>query len=125
MKETLEGLDGCEAIMDDTIVYRKTEEEHDRHLNAILTRIEVSRLKLNKAKCHFKQKEVKYFGHTISADGVRSDLGKVKAVTEMLPITSVAELRTVCGMFNYLSKFVPNMATTLKPVTDRMKKDCA
>ena len=42
MKETLEGLDGCEAIMDDTIVYRKTEEEHDRRLNAILTRIEES-----------------------------------------------------------------------------------
>ena len=42
MKETLEGLDGCEAIMDDTIVYGKTEEEHDRRLNAILTRIEES-----------------------------------------------------------------------------------
>ena len=43
----------------------------------------------------------------------------------MPPSTTVTEIRTVCGMFNYLSKFVPNMATMLKPVTDLMKKDCA
>ena len=56
---------------------------------------------------------------------MRSDPDKAKAITEMLPITSVTELRTVCGMFNYLSKCVPDMATMLKPVTDLMKKDCA
>ena len=125
MKETLEGLDGCEAIMDYTIVYGCTEEAHDKRLSAVLTRIEESGPKLNKAKCHFNQKEVKCFGHTISADGVRLDPYKVKAITEMPPPTSVTELRTVCGMFNYLSKFVPNMATMLKPVADPMKKDCA
>ena len=39
----------------------------------------------------------------------------------MPPPTSVTELRTVCGMFNCLSKFVTYMATMLQP----MKKDCA
>ena len=29
VKETIEGLDGCEAVMDDTIIYGCTEEEHD------------------------------------------------------------------------------------------------
>ena len=63
--------------MDDTFVYRCTEEEHDRRLSAVFTRIEENGLKLNKARCHIKQKEVKYFGHTISADGVRPDPEKV------------------------------------------------
>ena len=110
VKETIEGLDGCEAVMDDTIIYGCTEEEHNRRLNAVLTRTEESGLKLNQAKCHFKQKEVKYFGQSISAVGASTDRDKVKAITEMPPPTSVTELRTVCGMFNYLSKFVPNMA---------------
>ena len=110
--------------MDDTIVCGCTEEEYDRRLNAVLTRIEESGLKLNKAKNNFKQKEVKCCGHTISADGVRPDPDKVKAITEMPPPTSVTQLRTVCDTLNYLSKFVPNMAAMLRPVTGLMK-DCA
>ena len=125
MKEILEGLDRCEAIVEDTIVYGCREEEHDRRLNAVLTRIEESGLNLNKTKYHFKQKEVKYYGHTISADGVRPDQDKVKAITETPPPTSVTTLRTVCGMFSYLSKSVPNNGNHLIPVTDLMKKDCA
>ena len=54
MKETLTGLEGCNAIMDDTIAFGCTEEEHDKHLNAVLKRIEESGLRLNKEKCLFK-----------------------------------------------------------------------
>ncbi|KAL8622977.1 hypothetical protein ACOMHN_027098 [Nucella lapillus] len=125
MKETLAGLEGCEAIMDDTIVYGRTEEEHDRRLQAVLKRIEDSGLKLNKEKCHFKKAEVKYFGHIISSAGIRPDPEKVKAITDMPAPTCIAELRTVCGMFNYLARFVPGMASIMKPITDLMKKDTA
>ena len=121
MKELLTGLDGCDAIMDDTIVYGKTLEEHDRNLEAVLTRIEESGLKLNKQKCHLRQSEVKFFGHTVSGSGVSPDPEKIRAIKDMPPPTSVSELRTVCGMLNYLTKFVPHMATTLKPVTDLLK----
>lgn len=47
MKEILDGLDGCDAIMDGTIVFGRTE-EHDKRLNTILEKIGLSGLKLNK-----------------------------------------------------------------------------
>ena len=121
MKELLTGLDGCDAIMDDTIIYGKTLEEYDRNLEAVLTRIEESGLKLNKQKCHLRQSEVKFFGHIVSGSGVSPDPEKIRAIKDMPPPTSVSELRTVCGMLNYLTKFVSHMATTLKPVTDLLK----
>ena len=65
---------------------------------------------------------MKFFGHIISEDGVRPDPDKVKTVTKMPLPTSVTELRTLCGMFNYLSRFVSGMATDLKPITDLLKK---
>ena len=123
MREVLGGLKGCDAIMDDTIVYGHTMEKHDKRLNDVLNRIEQSGLKLKKVKCHLRQQQVKYFGHIVTASGISPDPEKVRAVAEMSPTTSVTELRTVGGMFNYLSKFMPNMATMLKPVTDLMK-DC-
>ncbi|GAB1610332.1 uncharacterized protein K02A2.6-like, partial [Argonauta hians] len=123
MQEMLVGLDGCEAITDDTIVYGRTEQEHDARLKDVLARIRKSGLKLNKAKCHFKEPQVKFFGHIISGGGIRPDPDKIKAITDMPAPTSVTELRTLCGMVNYLSKFVPGMASELKPTTDLLKKD--
>ena len=123
MREVLQGLEGCETIMDDTIVYGCDMEEHDKRLEAVLERIESSGLKLNRSKCHMRQKEVKYFGHIISAAGVRPDPEKVRVIKDMPPPTSMTELRTVCGMLNYLSKFVPHMATTIKPITDLLQKN--
>ena len=122
MKEVLKGLDGCDAIMDDTIVYGKSTEEHDQRLEAVMARVRESGLKLNKAKCRLRQKEVKYFGHIVSSEGIRPDPDKVSAIRNMPAPTSLTELRTVCGMFNYMTKFVPGMATIMKPMTDLMKK---
>ena len=123
MNEVLEGLPGCDVIMDDTIVHGKTVEEHDRRLEAVLGRIAESGLRLNRSKCHFRKPQVKYFGHSISASGLSPDPDKLRAIAEMPLPRNQQELRTVCGMFNYMQKFAPGLATTLKPVTDLLKHD--
>lgn len=122
MKETFKGLEGCQAIMDDTLVFGRTEGEHDQWLHAVLERTEKSGLKLNREKCHFKKEKVKFFGHVVSAEGICPDPDKVKAISVMPVLTSLTELRTLCGMINFLSKFVPGLATDMKPLTDLMKK---
>ncbi|KAK3753951.1 hypothetical protein RRG08_006331 [Elysia crispata] len=122
MKETLEGLPGCEVIMDYTIIFGTDIEDHDKKLAAVLDKIEKSGLKLNKVKCCFRQKEVKYFGHLIGEKGIKPNPEKVEAIIKLEAPTSMTELRSVCGMFNYMGKFVPQLATIMKPLTDLMKK---
>ena len=122
MKETLEGLPGCEVIMDDTIIFGTDMEDHDKKLAAVLDRIEKSGLKLSKEKRCFRQKEAKYFGHLISEKGIKPNPEKVEAIIKLEAPTSMTELRNVCGMFNYMGKFVPQLATIMKPLTDLMKK---
>ncbi|XP_021372001.1 uncharacterized protein LOC110462385 [Mizuhopecten yessoensis] len=51
MLELLTGLEGVEAIIDDTLIYGKTQEKHDKRLTKVLDRIRASGLKLNKDKC--------------------------------------------------------------------------
>ena len=69
--------------------------------------------------------EVKYFGHFITKDGIRPNNERVEAILKLKEPENVSDLRTVLGMFNYLGKFIPNMATILHPLHQLLKKDNA
>jgi hypothetical protein len=48
----------------------------------VLSALRKANLKLKLAKCRFVEKEITALGHRISAEGVRPDPVKVKAVKE-------------------------------------------
>jgi transposase InsO family protein len=125
MSELLSGHEGCEVIMDDILVYGRNEAEHDARLEAVLETIKSSGLKLNKEKCHFRKKELTYFGHIVGEAGIKPNPEKVRAIMQLEPPTNVKELRSVMGMLNYLSKFTPNMSETLKPLSDLLSGKAA
>ena len=89
MSELLAGHDGCEVIMDDILVHGRDESQHNERLAKVLRTIEESGLKLNAAKCHFKQPELKYFGHIVGAEGIKPNPDKVRAITELHPPVNV------------------------------------
>ena len=62
-------------------------------------------------------------GHVISDGGVMIDEDKLKAIRDMTPPSDVKTLRSFLGMVNYLSKFIPNLATKSKLLRDLEKKD--
>lgn len=81
--ETYEGLEGVACIMDDIVVFGKTKEEHDRNLRAMLSQTRERGLRLNPDKCHICVSEVSYFGHRLTANGLKPDPLKVKAIRNM------------------------------------------
>lgn len=121
--EVVTGLDGVETIMDDLLIYGKTLEQHDVRLKKVMVRLHEAGLRLNLEKCEFRAGSLTYFGHVVSEDGIRPDPEKVKAITEMSPPCNVKEARSVIGLFQYVGKFIPNLSTVMKPVTDLLKDD--
>uniref|UniRef100_A0A3P9QH08 ribonuclease H n=1 Tax=Poecilia reticulata TaxID=8081 RepID=A0A3P9QH08_POERE len=115
--------EGVVVVMDDILIYGQTKEEHDSHLNAVLKTIKNSGLKLNKAKCHFSKSETRYFGHIISAEGIKPDPSKVEAITQMQSPTNVEELRQVLGLINYVGRFLPGLSTKLHPITSLLRRE--
>lgn len=83
--ETYEGLEGVACIVDDIVVFGKTKEEHDRNLQAMLSRTRERGLRLNPDKCRICVSEVSYFGHRLTANGLKPDPLKVKATRDMSP----------------------------------------
>ena len=125
MMELFGEQDGVEVIVDDILVHGRDQAEHDSRLEVVMSKIKEIDLRLNKEKCKFRKSKVSYFGHLVGSYGVKPHPEKVKAIAELDSLSNVSELRTVLGMLNYLTKFIPNMATVLKPITQLLRSDTA
>jgi len=88
MSHLFQDIEGVEVIVDDLVVWGEDVELHDVRLRQVLDRCRERNLKLNRGKCHFRVSEVRYVGHVLSADGVKPDPQKVKAIKEM-PVPSI------------------------------------
>ena len=122
MSRILEGLDGVEVYQDDVIVHGNGQ-EHDARLEAVMKRIASSGLKLNKKKCHIRQKSINFLGHKISADGIAANAEKVKAIQQMKEPTNVTELRSFQGMVNFMARFLPGLSDIMEPLNKLLCKD--
>ena len=121
--ECLEGLPGVVAIVDDILVYGRTREGDDQNLCNVIKRSLEKGIRFNEDKLVVGVQQVEYFGHILTAQGVKASPNKVSAVRNMDPPTNRSELETFLGMINYLSKFCPNLAEFTSPLRRLLAKD--
>ena len=75
MDEILQGFDGkgpipnAACVVDDICITGSTPQEHFSNLIELLKRLSAAGLKLNRDKCKFYQKEVKFLGKIIDKNG--------------------------------------------------------
>ena len=67
--------------LDDVLVVGNTLEEHNHNLPKVLEGFQKAGLRL-KLKCNFTQAEVKYLGHIVSVDGIRTNPKKLEAMRQ-------------------------------------------
>ena len=72
---------------------------------------------------YFDASEVTFLGHVLSAEGVKSDPEKVRAIRDMEIPSSKVELQRFLGMVDYLGKFLPNLAEETAPFRILLKKE--
>lgn len=120
--EVTSGLEGVVCHMDDLLIWGATKPQHDARVHAVLERAEKAGVTLNMSKCEFGKREVKFLGYIISADGMKPDPDKTRAVRDMKVPTNISELRSFLGMVNQLGKFLPNLAEKDKPLRDLLSK---
>ena len=89
------------VYLDDLLVVSRSIEEHVKHLEKAFRKLEEANLKLKPQKCKFAQKKIEYFGHTLMAEGVCPNDGKVQAVRESFRPQTVKEVKSFLGLVNY------------------------
>ena len=116
MESILHGLPGVSVYIDDILITGKSIEKHLENLEAVLTRLEETGLRLKRDKCAFLLPTVEYLGYKITAQGLQPTLDKVKAVQNAPAPQDVSQLKSFIGLVNYYGKFLPDLPSLLAPL---------
>jgi hypothetical protein len=113
------------VFIDDTLIFSKTEEEHEKHLRFVLDKLRSNKLYAKFSKCEFWLTQVAFLEHVISAGGVSVDPGKVKDVLNWMPPTTALEIQSFLGLAGYYRRFIKDFSKIAKPMTKLLEKNKA
>nr|XP_022904876.1 uncharacterized protein K02A2.6-like [Onthophagus taurus] len=121
LNEKMFGDLDVEIYFDDCIITGKDEIEHDMLMKKFLERARKYNVKFNADKVQYKISHVKYLGQIISGDGTKADPDQIRSILELQEPKNKKELLRVLGMFNYLIKYIPNLAEHATPLRNLIK----
>jgi len=106
----------CLVYLDDVIIYSDNFEEMLSRLERVFARLRSANLKLNPKKCSFFKKEIKYLGHVVSKEGIKTDPEKISAVRDWPIPRTKKQVRSFLGFCSYYRKFVKGFSLIAKPL---------
>jgi hypothetical protein len=89
----------------------------------VLQLLKEQQLYAKPSKCFFGVKEVEYFGHIVSHEGVKVDPNKIKSMMDWPIPKTLKNLRGFLGLTCYYCKFVRHHGRIATPLTTLTKKD--
>ena len=113
---------GVLVFIDDILMYSITLEEHIQLMRSVFQTLKENQMKVKRSKCVFACKQLRYLGHVISEDGVRTDPTNVDKVRDWPSPQSAKEVRQFLGLAGYYRKFVRHFGIISRPLMELLKK---
>ena len=123
INQIVENFEGCEAYIDDVIVFGSTWEQHLQRVRELFCRVKLANLTVNLVKSKFGHAHVTYLGHVVGEGQVKPVNAKVEAILKYTVPTSKEELMRFLGMAGYYRKFCRNFASVCEPLTNLLRKN--
>jgi hypothetical protein len=111
------------VFLDDILVYSKSEEEHEHHLEMVLQVLREHQLYAKFNKCSFYQNQIHYSGHIISKDGIVVDPEKIEAIREWSTPKNVSEVISFMGLDGYYRRFIVGFLRISHQITSLQRKE--
>ena len=116
------GLKGCDAYIDDIVLYSATWEDHIQLLRNFFVRLRDAQLIINLPKGEFCQAFVVFLGHVVGQGEVAPVAAKVEAILKFPAPTDKCEVMRFIGMAGYYHKFCCNFSVVAEPLTSLLQK---
>ena len=128
---------GCEAYIDDVIVYSDTWNSHpikvicklfDNLKTANLIRklfdnLKIVNLTVHLSKSVFGHAQFQFLGHVVGGGEVKQITAKVNAINRFLVPNNKKELMRFLGMAGYYRQFCRNLTVIVEPLINVVHKD--
>lgn len=127
--EVVQRVPGVIVLADDLLIIGKGKtlieatKDHHETLKKLLQTIQQSGMKLNRKKAKVCKRQVSYYGHLLTSDGLKPDPEKIRAVIDMPKPENVKEIQCLLGMATYLAKFLPKLSEICEPMRRLTKKE--
>ena len=105
------------------LIFGRNQETHDASLSAVLERLKERGLTLNKNKCAFSKSTLEFFGQIFSANGTSPDPKKVQDIKLADQRHNPKEVRSLVGLANYCTRYIPGLASLNQPLRHLPKTD--
>ena len=86
------------VFFDDILIYRKSWEDHIKHVDQVLQILENNQLYVKRSKYSFGKQEVEYLGHIVSREGANVDPQKIQAIKKWSTPKNIKSLRGFLGL---------------------------
>ena len=123
IRNCIHDIPGSINVSDDILIFGRNQETHDASLSAVLERLKEKGLTLNKNKCAFNKGTLEFFGQIFSAMGTSPDPKKVQDIKLADQPQNPKEVRSLLGLANYCSRYIPGLASITQPLRDLTKID--
>jgi hypothetical protein len=97
--------------------------EHNSKLRDVFQKLREFNLKIEPDKCEFLKEELNYLGHVVTAECVKPDNEKIKAVIDFPIPQTQKDIKSFLGLAGYYRKFIADFSAIARPMTDLLKKD--
>ena len=104
------------VYLDDVIIFSPDIPTHIERLDKVMRKLSTSGLRVEPNKCQLFKKEVRFLGHLVTANGVRTDPEKIAAVAGWHRPDTLKELRRFLGFCAYYRRFCPGYAKIAAPL---------
>ena len=122
LDECIGDIENIHCIADDIIVgYKEDQADHDEAITKLQQCANKCNLKFNYDKIQYKQKEVTFFGETYTTTGRKP--GAVEAIMTIKQPDNKKELQSFLGLCQYLTKFMPELASLSEPLRFLTRKN--
>lgn len=118
MNSILGDLSFVFVYIDDILIASSTQEDHQRHLREVFSRLADNGLSINTEKCEFIRPELIFLGHRVTSNGLIPIKEKIEAVQNFPQPTSKRQLRRFLGLVGFYRSFHKGIAPVLQPLYD-------
>ena len=119
--EAIAGLKDMVKVVDDILIFSKSEQAHIDSVIALLERFRKQGITLHAKKFHLGESTIKFCGYLVGQDGIEADPDKLDAIKNFPTPSNLTDLRSFMGLVNQLGSFTKGISEAAGPLRDLMR----